>query len=238
VVDDIVYVVGPGEPNDELRYSLRSLRNLPHGQVWIVGHKPRWVRNVQHLPTRQARTKYENSTANLLTACTHPDVSARFVYFNDDFFVWNPVAEVPVLHRGPVEPVRRSYERRYGRGPVGKSWRGGMGQTAALLDSWGVDPVLSYELHIPMLLDKQRMVDAIRKASPAGIVALHKRTLYGNLYRIGGECADDCKVFSTAHRWTDDQPFLSTSDRVFRAGRVRQAIEARFPKPSPYEEAP
>lgn len=42
---DILYLCRPGE-NLELRYSLRSLRNVPHGRVWIFGDCPDWVTNV------------------------------------------------------------------------------------------------------------------------------------------------------------------------------------------------
>ena len=40
---DIVYFVKPSEDNDELKYSLRSLKNLNHGQVYLVGYRPSWV---------------------------------------------------------------------------------------------------------------------------------------------------------------------------------------------------
>jgi hypothetical protein len=32
---DVVYVVRPGEKNEELRDSLRSLAHLPHGKGWV-----------------------------------------------------------------------------------------------------------------------------------------------------------------------------------------------------------
>ena len=34
---DLVYLVRPGEQNEELRWSLRSLVNLPHERVFEVG---------------------------------------------------------------------------------------------------------------------------------------------------------------------------------------------------------
>ena len=46
---DAVYYVRPGDRNDELRYSLRSLANLPHDRVWIVGHTPPWVTGIESI---------------------------------------------------------------------------------------------------------------------------------------------------------------------------------------------
>ena len=51
VVPDIYYpVIKSVNDNAELRFSLRSLKNIEHGNVYIVGYKPLWVKNVIHLP--------------------------------------------------------------------------------------------------------------------------------------------------------------------------------------------
>lgn len=105
MLPDIVYPVRPGTINEELRYSLRSLANVPHGRVWIAGHRPPWARGVGHIPVPPQATKYLGSTANLRAAVEHPEVAEEFLYFNDDFFVMTAVQEVPALHRGPVDRV-------------------------------------------------------------------------------------------------------------------------------------
>jgi hypothetical protein len=51
---DVVYPLGTGSvwQDNELRYSLRSLeKNFPDlGRVYVVGHKPDWLGNVEHIP--------------------------------------------------------------------------------------------------------------------------------------------------------------------------------------------
>jgi hypothetical protein len=48
---DVVYVVRPGNRNEELRYSLRSIAaHLPHRRVWLAGFCPSWVRNISFIP--------------------------------------------------------------------------------------------------------------------------------------------------------------------------------------------
>ncbi|MEU0273202.1 hypothetical protein ABZ129_15340, partial [Streptomyces sp. NPDC006307] len=59
---DIVVPVREGAVNEQLRFALRSwAAHLPHGRVWLVGHRPRWAANVEHIATRQTGTKYQNS---------------------------------------------------------------------------------------------------------------------------------------------------------------------------------
>ncbi|MFP3914940.1 MAG: hypothetical protein ACLFWM_08690 [Actinomycetota bacterium] len=244
-VPDVVYVVGKSGTNEELRYSLRSLRNIPHGTVWLAGYRPKWVRNVEHLPLRQEKTRYQNSTANLLAACHHPDVADDVIYMNDDFFFLEPIERMPVYHWGKIEEALGYYNGKYGRPSPGQrsgNYRRGMAQTADLLRRWGFDELLCYEVHVPMPIHKGRMAEAIRRAArdAPSIVALHKRTLYGNLYRIGGEMLGtdrrpDVKVLTSDHTWDAGQLFVSTSNQSFNSGRVGRRLRKRFSEPSPYE---
>jgi hypothetical protein len=234
---DIVYVVRADDTNEELRYSLRSLSNLPHRRVWIAGYKPRWVDNVEHLPTIQTKTKYQNSTANLLTACLHPDITDHFVYMNDDFFVINKTETVPPLHRGPVDNVIDYYQNKYRHKSTPGVYVDGMIATRDLLNQWGINHVMSYELHLPMTINRKLMVSTLRRASEEApsIVALHKRTLYGNANNIGGRQIDDVKVLGLADSISRDQLFASTSNLAFKHGPAGSRIRKLFPHPSRYE---
>ncbi|MFD7516083.1 hypothetical protein ACFV85_14950 [Streptomyces niveus] len=227
---DVVYVVEPGDGNEELRYSLRSLAaHLPHDRVWIAGHRPAWVSgDVGHIPTTQQGSRFRNSTGNLRAACEHPDVSEEFAYFNDDFFVMEPADEVPRWHRGPLDAVIASTRS--------SLYRRGAQATALLMSRMRLDtdgPLLSYEMHAPMVVTKAGMLQALDAG--AGLPVLHKRTLYGNMQQLGGDQADDVKV-----RTLDDGPpdaaFWSTSDAAFTGGRIGVLIRAAFPDPCRYED--
>lgn len=226
---DIVYVVAPGDDNEELRYSLRSLAaHLPHERVWIAGHRPAWVSAaVGHIDATQTGSRFQNSTGNLRAACEHPDVADEFVYFNDDFFVMQDVDQVPVLHRGPLDDViAATGSSLYRRGAVGTQLHM---QRLGLAEE---GPLYSYEIHAPLPVVKAGMLEALDAGR--GLPVLHKRTLYGNLCRIGGEQADDVKV-----KAYDDAgpagPFLSTSDAAFAAGTVGKRIREAFADPCRYE---
>lgn len=228
MLPDVVYVVRPGDHNQHLRYSLRSLEHLPHGRVWIAGYCPSWAVGVGRIPVEQTGSKYRNSTANLRAALEHPDVSDRFVLFNDDFFVMEPVNELPVLHRGPIRCVEDYYvARRSG------AYLRGMRETRGLLESIGYDEPLSYELHVPMLVDKAGMLAALDTGRHLDV--LHKRSLYGNLAGLGGAETTDVKVMHRGPRFDRTLPFLSTMPDSFANGAVGQLIRKTFSRPSPYE---
>ena len=65
-MSDLVYIVCPGDQNEELRYSLRSVaRNLPGRRVWIFGHTPPWVTGVHSVELDPLDDKYENLPARV-----------------------------------------------------------------------------------------------------------------------------------------------------------------------------
>lgn len=228
---DIVVPVREGRVNQQLRYAMRSwAANLPHRRVWIIGYRPPWATGVRHIPTRQQGTKYQNTTTAVRAACEHPGVSDRFYLCNDDFFIMRPQRSgMPVLHRGPVRDVEAYYATR----GSGKYLRG-LRETRDLLVSLGHEDPLSYELHVPMLIEKEGMLKALDVGRHLDVV--HKRTLYGNLAELGGDRIRDVKVLHRAPRgFTAKEPFLSTMPDSFANGHVGRHIRAALPRASRYE---
>lgn len=217
---DAVYYVRPGERNEELRYSLRSLANLEHDRVWIIGHAPAWVRGVERLPGNREGSVQANAVAALLSACEHVE-GDRFVIMNDDFYILEPLAAVPSWHDGLL--VDRA-----------KAARGGYGnhlrEALRVLTELGHQQPTAWTLHIPVVVWRDRLAAIL--STLAGKVLPEWRTMYGNLAGETGEQAPDVKV----RRRTDpmpDGPFLSSSDATFRW--LHPWLAARFPTPSPYE---
>lgn len=227
---DVVYIVRPGDRNEELRYSLRSLANLPHDAVWAVGYRPRWA-VVQTVQTQQRRGKYENSLLNIRAACEARDVSADFVYFNDDFMVLKPVDQLPIMHRGTVREFVAGHVRTYGRpGPYIRS----LLATADFLKQRGIRDPLCFEGHVPIVFNRTRLRRALDLVADRPDIR-HYRTLYGNLEGWTGEEIPDWKISGLqgvpGPRW----PFASTADVAFERGAVGAWIRERFPERSPYE---
>src|SRR5689334_9814543 len=89
---DVIYPYKRSPGDFELRYSLRSLENVPHDRVIIAGDFPSCisdrvtvVRNPRHDADR-----YISSTSNILAAMERADVSDNFIVMNDDIFVLKP----------------------------------------------------------------------------------------------------------------------------------------------------
>lgn len=223
---DVVYVVG--SQTDELRYSIRSLRHVEHDRVWVAGAKPKHLK-VEHIPTRERYSKKGLNILNaLLTAAEHPEVSDQFIYFNDDFFALRPTT-VPVWHKGETQPEKPVRHR-------DMSWRESCAATAWVLDKWGFG-IVNYEMHVPIIFDKQKLAEVIRRAYATHVHGLQARSLYGNVHSIGGTKHADVKIKSDEKAWPSGSAWVSTNNHSFTKGLVGKKLREKFPEPSPYEEA-
>ena len=224
---DVMYPVKPGDDNEELRYSLRSLVNVPHRDVVIVGHKPPWVTGVRFIPTDQTGYRRDNAYGNLAAACLDDGMTETFTFMNDDFFVMQPVESVGVAHRGPLDRVIVELAAQNDGRYVDE-----MRATAARLAELGVKNPKCYELHTPMVMTKSGVLTALDGVKRLGSV--QARTLYGNVSKVGGRKIADVKVNDKKSPGPDG-PFLSTAPGKFATSRVGLRIREQFPDPSPYE---
>jgi hypothetical protein len=235
---DVVYIVKAGESNEELRHSLRSLANMPVRQVWMVGYRPKWVKEtVGYIPVIQRGQKNQNTWHNWRAMAASPELPDRFVLMNDDFYIMRPVTAIPAYHRGNLDVMIDWYAQQRLN-----SWRSRAVSTRALLRAVHPDVELfSYELHLPLMIDRAAMAEALNHlahARRAPAEHYNKRTWYGNYAQIGGWKADDVKAMGgKAGMPTTDLPFLSTSPHSW-PGLVGGTIRRIFAEMSPYERTP
>jgi hypothetical protein len=221
---DVVYVVRTGG-NDELRYSLRSLANVTHDRVWIVGHAEPWLVNVGVIPTPQPGVgKQEQVQANWAAMLDHPVISDPFIVMNDDIFITEPVAELIPWHRGPLaKHAAESPER---------PRNAGLARTVDLLKGLGVDEPLSYETHTPLVVDRKGWAAALEHCAADPFMV--PKSIYGNLAHLDGYYGGDVKVHSDDAKLPIG-PFLSTSDRSWARHRAGWLVRDLFEQPSRYE---
>lgn len=234
---DVVYRYRSTGGGDELRYSLRSLKNIPHNTVWIVGQQEPWLTNVKLLRNHPVtQNKWENSRKNLLVACQNQRVSDDFILMDDDFYITHPMESIPVWHRGTLNETLGDYANR-----AGSTYLRGLRETAELLKWAGVtDDILVYNLHIPMVINKAKMLECMDYLKGMKIrmpQCFHIRTWYGNFWQLGGERASDNKVLKTQDS-VKPGPFLSSTNAAFNSSsRVRKYLQALLPQPSRYEKS-
>lgn len=230
---DLVYFVRRGEANDELRFSLRTAEaNLPHERVWIAGHAPSWVRGVEVLPGNKRSSKWENGPDNLRIACLAllERGIGDLVVMNDDFYVMSPVADLPARRRAGTlaEQVARLHP---------SPWQASLAQTLKLLRARGHDRPLSYELHAPVAMRTEWLLEAVLiiQADKPRAIPAQWRTTYGNVFRVEAEPAKDRKRLKLRPPSDEPEPaFDSSDDRTFRRVQ-RPALAELFPEPSRYE---
>lgn len=222
----VVWVVRPGDDNEPLRYSLRSVAaNLPHYTAWIAGHKPSWVgRKVNHLPTVQRPgDRHGNVRRNITAACHAVD---EWVLMWDDIYVTRPTPTIPVLHRGTVRELMRE---KAAANEV-RSYERDIEATGRVLEHLGYPDPLCYDcLHVPHTIHSPDMLKAIQLAEQHQVKMI--LTLHGNLAQVGGTKDVNAKADTGWSR----RLFVSTSTRRWKTAPVGAYIRDLFPNPCDYE---
>lgn len=225
---DVVYFSRGGE-NEELRYSLRSVeKNFPHRLVWIYGNKPDDISPDRFVPCQQGNNKWDNVREMLFKVCQNPLITKEFVLFNDDFFVMREVDELPNWYRCSMYEHIIKIEMQYNDEPTRYTRQ--LRKTLALLEKNKM-PVNSYELHLPMIFDKQKLLHLLRRTN--GYHGM--RTIYGNLYCLDAKPRDDVKIYDNKKAVDQTSTYLSTDDKSFANGLVGRFIRKSFPERSQFE---
>jgi hypothetical protein len=227
---NFVYICRSGE-NEELRYSIRSLfYNTISPNVWVVGGKPSWYSG-NYLPVRQGATKYQNVANNLQTIINNSEIPEDFTLMNDDFYIIKPIDTIKPYHGGlfnkKIEIFTKNAPESY--------YTSILKNTRTRLTGLGIENALDYAIHVPMNFNKEKLSTVIEPG-------YSYRTLYGNIYNVGGTEVDDVKFHRKSTRvWAKspnlqelDSPYLSSSDSAFREV-YSSVLKNRFSLPSPLE---
>lgn len=228
---DIVIPVRDGDDNEELRYTLRSLENIPHRKVFICGYTPKWVKNVISIDTDQTGDGHFNIWAkNVLAACNDDRLSDDFILWNDDMYLLHPIDKLKTYHRGHIIDFLRS------KGRIGQ-WHSSIYNTLQELSRMGIKNPLNYELHVPMTMNKHKFIEAYESMNSGDKKPQQIRSVYGNIFNIGGERLSDVKVVKPERYWDENQLFISSGDSTFGQLEAFRFVRELFQKPSDYEEA-
>lgn len=209
---NFVYI-SRGDENQELRYSIRSVEHhFPNSEVWVVGGISNWYKG-KNIPLEQSSGKYKNAVANLKTIVESDEIPEEFILMNDDFFILDKINTIPYYHEGLLSVKIEKYKKL----KMDTNYIGKLGSTYAKLEKMGFKEPLSYETHTPMLMAKSKLKEILQYC-PANFW----RSLYGNIYQVGGEEIKDVKVYyrdrlseiSNNHQ-EQKIPFLSTDDESF-----------------------
>jgi len=228
---DIVYICRDGD-NEELRYSIRSVvKNLPHDKIWVVGGKPDWYIG-NYIKVSQSGPKYVNGRNNLKTICETKEISDSFILMNDDFYVINRVDSIPYMYSGTLSDKIKQREDVFS----GNSYISLLRQTLGSLSRRKKSPILDYELHVPMVMEKKKLSKIL---SLTGLW----RSVYGNVFDAGGIKIKDVKVYDEKSKFYSssykidslEYDYISSDDDSFKKIKEKLFL-AMFLEPSPYEQ--
>jgi len=148
----------------ELRYALRSIEQHVEDlrKVWIVGHRPAWLRGVEHIPAEDpSQIKDANILAKIEAAC-RAGCSDRFVFWSDDQILLCPLAWSQL---GPY-----TWRDLAGQHANGKRWHRRLLATRDWLASRGL-PTWHCDTHVPIPMERSRfleLADAARDVWESG----------------------------------------------------------------------
>lgn len=225
---DALYVLGKSSQYDnlELRLSLRSMeRNAKDLEsVFIVGEKPRWIKNVIHIPVDDVYTRENNVFRKILTACKL-DISKNFFFMNDDFYMTRPfiMGDYPYFVNGVVEGI-----------PNPSRYQKVQNKTLDWLQSKGINRVMDYRVHCPIIFNKEKFLQLEKyyKSTKFDEVGYSARLLYGNLFTDNPIICEDCKLWGGDKIKDTIQSCISTNDDC---EDILNELLKIFNKPSKYE---
>lgn len=232
---DVVYTVKEGDFNEELRYSLRSLENIPHRRVVIVGYKPAWVKKVLHIPVRQIYpNKVVNTNKNWLTVANTKTISSKFVLMNDDMFFMKPVKNIPFGYMGDHQDFLEDYAAQHPSSYYTRVIRA----TDKRLKELGIKDPKCFELHTPVILSKR----AVRLAldTPFQFDPINVRTVAISLMDVVPTLMPDVKYYPPKEQAKNPMvhigslPVISTSDRIW-VGGIGDYVRSSFKEKGMYE---
>jgi hypothetical protein len=223
---DYVYICRSGD-NDELRYSLRSIEeNMPKGRVWVVGHRPIWYIG-DFIPVDDIGGKFDNIVNCIKTVSENNDISDNFILMNDDFFALNPIDKLKNYHGGLLEnKIARYKELR-----MAPKYIRLLELTLRQLKENGINSPMDYDIHVPIIMNKAILKDAIN-------LAFFPRSAYGNLAKLEAIKITDVKIYSNGEKinWHEiiNNDFVSTEDNSFISLK-NNILNKMFDKPSQLE---
>lgn len=227
---DVVYMYKDWPLNwIELRYSLRSLVNIEHDNVYIVWDKPDWLNNVIHIPLKDdLGSKFENVRRKYRRVCLDKRISNDFIMMNDDFYILKPLDKIWYYIRWKLRMVVWELQKKVWHTRFFKAieW------VYKMYPDWEC-----FSVHTPIVFNKRKLLKIMKKYWNT---LTCKRSLYCNYYNIKWEYLKwwdtDCKLWGNKEIsiW-EEQEFLSSNNDIVDKWEFIKLLHKKFPHKSKYE---
>ncbi len=181
------------------------------------------------IPVEDTSNKFNNIRLALTAAANHPSISKDFIYMNDDFFLIRPVERLGNYNGGCLSDKITKYRQ---IDPTSR-YVISLKKTLEYLKKSGIKDPLDYDLHVPMVINKEKFLEI-------AYLPFQARSIYGNIYNITSAKMHDVKRYHKTSPMSDlsylgnEYPFISSEDKSFDL--LKETLLAdMFPEPSRYE---
>lgn len=213
---DFVYICRNGE-NEELRYSIRSVLHFyPEASIHIFGGKPRWYAG-NYTEVKDYGNKFNNITECYRSIC-NSDLE-YFVLMNDDFYIIDKPDSFSYYYDGSLDDKINKHTQEHGLSNYARV----LSDANKELKQMGIKQPLNYDVHTPMLFNKDKLSEVID-------LSYAPRSMYGNIYRVGGEKITDIKIYKHTRNVYINGYFLSSEDNSF--SKILGLLKNKFPDPN------
>lgn len=232
---DIVYPIGRGSQwyNNELRFSLRSVEKHLKGfqNIYIVGLKPNFCKNVIHAPYVEIHEKERNIMEKVKLACSIPELSEDFIFMNDDHLICKDIEAKDIGFYYSMTIEEMILKRN-----AGFKYRAAMENTIKNLEG---KPHLYYDIHTPIIYNKQKFVEVMDFANWEVKHGNVVKSLYANSVDVEPIEMGDIKIngrFTEQDLETkfEERLFISYSDRAI-CNSFKNILLKKYPNKSKYE---
>lgn len=218
--------------NTELRYCLRSITKhlTGYGDIFIVGEKPEWLRNVVHIPCPDYGDKTYHKERNIyekiMAACKDERVTDDFLFMNDDHFLLQDfeAGKFPYYCQGWLSEFMTVTDYKYTVRNTIEAFPGHM---------------LYFDIHSPVVYNKSKFEAAMEPFDWSLKFGYCIKTIYCNAIELRAIEYPDLKineVYSSDKicKLIAGRPWFSIGDKA-REGGLLKVLNEIYPNKSPYE---
>lgn len=191
---DVVYPLSNGSTweNNELRFSLRSLElHYPRVKnLYIVGTKPDWIKNVTFIPYRDVpglENKERNIMNKIVAAINCKTLLSKdFIFMNDDHFILDSLP-FPYYFQESLNAsvLKRGVD----------SYSASLNNTLKALESKKLQ-TLNFDIHCPIVYNKEKFIRVMDQYDWTVYSGYVIKSLYCNTLGIKGTEMPDLKIKS------------------------------------------
>jgi len=216
---NFLYICRNGE-NEELRYSIRSVMHFfPDAKIYIFGGKPDWYSG-PYIEIPDIGNKFDNIN-NCYKAICNTDIE-DFILMNDDFYIINKPDQIINYHDGLLEDKAKKHADIFGLTKYARV----LLDANKKLKKQGIQNPLNYDIHTPMLLNKEKLSKIID-------LSFAPRSMYGNMFVKDSSPMSDVKVYKNTEYINNTGYFISSEDNSLK--KIIVFLKEKFPNPSIYE---